>query len=129
MALFNHDPNMLLGRRSAGTLILKTEKIGLLYEFEPPDTSIGRDMKVMLRRGDLHGSSFSFTVRGEKWTDEGNVQIRTLTDLDLWDTGPVSAPAYRGSSAELFEPPAPRRQPLPGSVAALYGRQHTLAAI
>lgn len=124
LALFNHDPNMLLARRSSGTLSLVVDKIGLRYSFEPPDTSAGRDIKTMLRRRDLRGSSFSFTVRGEKWTDEGPLQVRTLTDLDLWDTGPVSAPAYVGSSAELFEP-APRFVPVRGSVLDLYGGRTT----
>ena len=38
-ALFNHDPNFLLGRASAGTLRMIVDDIGLRYEI---DLQIGR---------------------------------------------------------------------------------------
>src|SRR6476660_7289253 len=37
-ALFNHDPNMLLGRTVSGTLTLSQDKRGLKYSVDLPDT-------------------------------------------------------------------------------------------
>jgi len=106
--LFNHDPNMVLGRTSSGTMVLTKDEIGLRYEIEPGNTSVSRDVQEHLRRGDVTGSSFSFTVPdgGERWTRttdaEGRVQeIREVLDVDLYDCGPVCFPAYSGTTANV----------------------------
>jgi HK97 family phage prohead protease len=56
-ALFNHDPNYLLGRSAAGTLRLSEDGTGLPYEIDLPDTMAGRDVATMLERRDITGSS------------------------------------------------------------------------
>ena len=48
--LFNHDPNMLLGRTESGTLRLESNKRGLRYEIDLPDTSAGRDVRASILR-------------------------------------------------------------------------------
>jgi HK97 family phage prohead protease len=40
-ALFNHDPNHVLGRVGAGTLRLSVDNVGLRYEIDLPDTTTG----------------------------------------------------------------------------------------
>jgi len=50
VALFNHDQNLPLARSGAG-LQLGVDTRGLWYEFELPDTSIGRDLGDLLKRG------------------------------------------------------------------------------
>ena len=62
-ALFNHNPDHILGRTKSGTLSLGVDTTGLRYEFTPPDTTAGRDLSVSLARGDIDQSSFGFTVR------------------------------------------------------------------
>lgn len=102
-ALFNHDPNMLLGREGAGTVRVSVDQRGLKYEIDPPDTQVGRDVVTLVERGDLHGSSFAFSIRGdggEKWARDTatGVKVRTLTDVELFDVGPVTFPAYASTS-------------------------------
>jgi len=94
-ALFNHDPNLLLGRNKVGTLTLAEDSTGLAYEVELPDTSVGRDLAVLLERGDVSGSSFGFRTITDEWaeTDSGFPE-RTLTSVALRDVGPVTFPAY-----------------------------------
>jgi len=103
VALFNHDPSMILGRRSAETLILKEDGKGLSYDVTPGDTTVGRDVLEHVRRGDVVGSSFGFLVApaGEKTRKEGHILIRELHDVDLFDVGPVTNPAYEATSAKV----------------------------
>lgn len=95
-ALFNHDPNFVLGRTSAGTLKLKEDKVGLLSEINPPDTQTGRDVRTLIERGDVNQMSFGFIVKAEEWIDgeEGELDLRVIKDVELWDVSPVTFPAY-----------------------------------
>jgi HK97 family phage prohead protease len=99
--LFNHDPNMLLGRSKAGTLKLEVDEVGLRYEIQPADTSVYKDVVEYLRRGDVDGSSFQFSVPqgGEEWRMEGGSEIRELREVKLFDVGPVVFPAYSAATS------------------------------
>jgi HK97 family phage prohead protease len=105
--LFNHDANMVLGRSVAGTLRLSVDEVGLRYEIDPPDTQTARDLLQSLKRGDISGSSFSFRDRdyplhiASEDRDGRTVKVVTRKNLDLFDVGPVTFPAYSGSSAQL----------------------------
>lgn len=97
--LFNHDPNMLLGRTASGTMRLSTNKRGLKYEIDMPDTTTGRDVEQMINRGDLSGSSFSFSIEKVRWEQTDDLEIRTIEQVRLFDTGPVTFPAYPSTTA------------------------------
>jgi len=97
-ALFNHDPNYVLGRNKAGTLVLEEDEKGLAIEIDPPDTSYANDLMISIERGDITQMSFAFQVhneKGESWDNSDPKQpIRTLLDVDLFDVSPVTYPAY-----------------------------------
>lgn len=101
--LFNHDPNMLLGRKAAGTLQVEEDSKGLRFSCTLPETSIARDVYANLKAGNLRDCSFGFTVPdedGEEWermTD--GTPLRTLTNVSLFDVSVVVNPAYPGTSA------------------------------
>jgi len=106
--LFNHNPDNLLGRTSAKTLTLTSDKFGLRYVNEVAETTISRDVQEHIRRGDLQGSSFSFQVRskGENWIEEKDsdghtFEIREITDAKLFDVGPVTFPAYEATTTGI----------------------------
>lgn len=99
--LFNHDPNQLLARKTAGTMSLEVTKRGLAYDITPGDTNVGRDVLEHIRRGDLQGSSFSFTVTDEAWRKEKGVSIREITGVRLFDVGPVTFPAYEATTTAV----------------------------
>lgn len=103
LGLFDHEPRNLLGRLSAGTLRLEADERGLRYEIDLGDTSVARDVREHLRRGDLRGSSFAFEVRegGQRLEEGKGRRVRTLTALNVYDVGPVVEPAYGGASASL----------------------------
>ena len=97
-AYFNHDPNFLLGRVSAGTLRLGVDEKGLRYELDIPNTSAGRDLKENMKLGNITQSSFAFTLGkdGDSWErSEDGADIRVIHKVDrLYDVSPVSLPAY-----------------------------------
>ena len=102
--LFNHDPNMLLGRSTAGTLRLTKDARGLRYEIDLPDTQVGKDVAASVARGDLSGSSFSFSVNGkggQRFEKGSEFDVRQITDVNLYDVGPVTFPAYESTSTGL----------------------------
>ena len=68
-ALFNHDSNIILGRKSAGTLELKEDKKGLFMSVTPPDTQLVRDMVLSpIERGDVTQQSFGFSIKTDERT-------------------------------------------------------------
>lgn len=97
-ALANHDANMLLGRSKSGTLRLGTDTGGLHYEIDPNmDDPTGRSAVARVERGDWDGSSFSFRTvgpNGDRWEYGTDPAQRTLLELELYDVGPVTFPAY-----------------------------------
>jgi HK97 family phage prohead protease len=102
--LFNHDPNQLLGRTSAGTMKLSADGLGLKYEIDPGNTSIARDVTEHLNRKDVTGSSFAFIVDEERWTETKDAagkwnSVREIQSVTLFDCGPVTYPAYEATSA------------------------------
>jgi HK97 family phage prohead protease len=97
-ALFNHDPNFILGRNRSGTLKLTEDTRGLAVAITPPDNQTIRDLVVApIERGDVSQMSFGFTVRpnGQDWAkDDDGRTIRTLKRVRLFDVSPVVFPAY-----------------------------------
>ena len=98
----NHDSSMLLATTRAKTLKLSEDDYGLRVEAELPDTTVGRDLAVLMRRGDVDSMSFGFTVPrgGDKWSDDG--MTRTLTSVRLFEVSVVTGfPAYTGTTASV----------------------------
>ena len=84
-AYFNHDPNYLLGRTTAGTLRLSVDDQGLRYELDVPNTTAGRDLKENMRLGNITQSSFAFTIGrdGDAWErNEDGADIRIIKKVN-----------------------------------------------
>lgn len=98
---FNHNSAMILGRTKSGTLRLKEDERGLSYEVDLPDTQAGRDLRVSMARGDVDGSSFAFRVTRDNWEMGEGLPLRTIQEVELYEVGPVTDPAYQDASAAL----------------------------
>lgn len=110
VALRDHDPALLLGRTSSGTLRLSTDGDGLAFEVDLPDTGYARDVRELVGRGDLAGASFGFLPgRDELGHAPDGRQLRTHTSVKrLLDVSVVALPAYDGTDVRLrsYQPPA-----------------------
>ncbi len=99
-ALVAHDPLRPLGRLSAGTLRLSTDRRGLRAEIDPPETSYADDALESIRRGDATGFSFSFRTLADSWVMDGETPLRTLTDMIVREvSAAVVWPAYVATEA------------------------------
>jgi len=101
VALVDHDPSMILGRTSAKTLTLSEDGDGLRMEIDLPDTSIGRDIAVSVKRGDVKGASFGFRTIADDWKMLDGKSHRTLIEAKLRDVSPVTFPAYPDTSIAM----------------------------
>lgn len=102
-ALFNHDSNFVLGRKSSGTLKLEEDNKGLHIEIDPPDTQWTRDLATSVQREDINQMSFGFWIEEEKWDekDENNI-VRTIIKVkELPDISIVTYPAYPDTTIAL----------------------------
>jgi HK97 family phage prohead protease len=118
VALFNHNQDQVLGRTSSGTLRLNADKVGLAFELDLPNTTIGRDVYESVKRGDLNGCSFAFGLgeRMDEFSEEEDEDehdlyrslkrkakqiIRTIRDFaNIFDISVVTTPAYPGTSVD-----------------------------
>lgn len=98
-ALFNHNPDYVLGRTTAGTLALREDQRGLHMLNSPPDTQWARDLRVSVDRGDVSQMSFGFRVKSDTWEKRDGVIVRTINKVaDLLDVSIVTYPAYPDTS-------------------------------
>jgi HK97 family phage prohead protease len=97
-ALWNHDPNIVLGRNKAGTLQLKEDEHGLHTVIQPPDNEWGRPVLDAVKRGDVTGMSIAFQVVKEQIErpakESQELPKRTIKEAKLFDVSPVTFPAF-----------------------------------
>jgi HK97 family phage prohead protease len=102
LALMYHDPKLILGRRSRGTLKILEDNKGLYVEISPPDTSVGRDALENIRRGDIAGMSFRFAKAKDAWARNGAELVRTIHTIGkLHEVTLTPIPAYEATSASV----------------------------
>lgn len=93
-ALFNHDPNYVMGRNRAGTLQLAEDSRGLHFRVQPPETQWASDLQMSVRRGDINQGSFQFDAVVDEWHNGQEFRERHLYDVNLYDVSLVTFPAY-----------------------------------
>ena len=105
ISAFNHDFDKVLGRTTSGTMTLTIDKKGVKYRAKAPQTSYANDVLELLRRGDLSGSSFVFTMdwdEGYKMEERADGTIVAIPKKikRVYEMGPVISPAYPETTAE-----------------------------
>ncbi len=108
LALYDHERRSVLGRVSAGTLRLHEDAKGLAFELDLPDTSVGRDLAVLVQRGDIGGCSFGFVVpdKGDAWGTSGDKPLRELRSVDLHEVTITPTPAYADTEVAMRSMPS-----------------------
>jgi HK97 family phage prohead protease len=105
--LYDHGHDPSIGNKPlAVPSALREDRTGAYYEAELFEASYVDDLMPALRAGQL-GASFRFKVVGEEWvepqktskTNPGKLPERSITDVDLYEFGPVTFPAYDAATA------------------------------
>lgn len=108
-ALLYHNRERVLGRsnKGAGSLTLELDDHGLKYRFMAPRTADGDTAVELVKRGDISGSSFAFTVArgGSRMEEQADGTIlRTITKINgLYDITLTPDPAYSDTSVAVRE--------------------------
>lgn len=96
---FDHGHDGVFGSLPIGVwTVLREDRHGLWGEGRILDSWLTLPIRAALEAGALNGMSFRFKAIAEEWTDDDE---RTLTEVALFEAGPVVHPAYAGTSVGL----------------------------
>ena len=96
--LWSHKTSQVLGRTKSGTLRLEEDDIGLRFELDLPNTTLGNDTLETIRRGDVDGVSFGFNNPDDHIEEfEDDIPLRTIRKANLIEVSAVAFPAYPDS--------------------------------
>jgi len=101
-SFWNHNSDIILGRRSNGTLKLAEDQTGLATEIFPPDTQLVRDMVMQpIDKGYVTKMSFGFRTIRDQVVEENNVITIRLKEVELIEVSPCALPAYQQTDLSL----------------------------
>ena len=103
--LLNHDENHVMARTRSGTMELSEDPRGLRVYAKLAPTQAAKDLRVLVKRGDIDQMSFGFSMRDggrDVWTEEDGGVVRTIVAFGgLLDVSAVTFPAYPQTDATV----------------------------
>ncbi len=99
--LYNHDLNRIPLARTPKTMQFIVDQAGLLMRAELPGTEEGKAVYTAVKRGDLTGMSFAFTVPEGGSAFDPKTNTRTISKIKkVYEVSVVPFPAYPETSVE-----------------------------
>lgn len=99
--LVNHD-GLPLARTKNQTLELREDPKGLHVYAELADTTLARDLRTLIKRGDVDQMSFGFTIEEDRWDELDGFPVRTILKIGrLFDVSAVTYPAYTQTDVSM----------------------------
>jgi len=96
---FDHGSHPLIGALPLGRISeLREDDRGLFVRARLHDNWLVEPFRDAIRDGSVEGMSFRFRVVKEAWDDTGDLPVRTLREIELFEVGPVVWPAYDTTS-------------------------------
>lgn len=91
---YNHENSVLpMARTRGGSLTFTIDDHGLKIRAVLPDTTVNRDIYILIRAGILSKMSFAFTVKSEEY--DYDTDTRKILEFDkIFDVSVVDVPAY-----------------------------------
>lgn len=101
-ALVNHDTTLVMGRTTAGTLLLKQDETGLWGQIEiNRDDTDAMNLYARVQRGDVSQCSFGFDIKSEEFVENPDGSVRwIIKDVVLYEVSVCTFPAYAETSVE-----------------------------
>ena len=98
---FDHGTHPLIGSIPLGRFSkINEDSHGLKVRARLSDNWLIEPVRDAIRDGGITGMSFKFRVIGEQWQkgEDGEDDLRTITEVELYEAGPVVSPAYEATT-------------------------------
>ena len=97
---FDHGQHPLIGSLPIGVIrSIREDDHGLKVRARLSDNWLVEPVRDAIRDGAISGMSFRFRVIDDEWSDKrGEVPLRTIREVELYEVGPVVFPAYEQTS-------------------------------
>lgn len=101
-ALTNHKSDLVLGRTTAGTLTLRTDKTGLWgsIKINQKDQD-AMNLYARVKRGDVSQCSFGFDILDQDIQNQNGVTVWSIRKVKLYEVSVVTFPAYKETSVDV----------------------------
>lgn len=106
--LFDHGMDPHIGNKPLGKAsVIKPDDTGLWTETPLAATSYNEDLRELIAVGAIDGMSFRMRVKHDEWEDHprasshnpARLPERRIREVELFEFGPVTFPAYEATSA------------------------------
>lgn len=99
--LYNHDVNKVPLAKTPKTMSLELDQAGLTFAATLPDTASAKEVYEAVKRGDLNGMSFAFTVPEGGDSYDAATNTRTISRIaKVYECSVVPYAAYPTTSVE-----------------------------
>jgi HK97 family phage prohead protease len=96
---FDHGAHPLIGSIPLGRITSITEDgHGLRVKARLSDNWLVEPVRDAIRDGAVTGMSFRFRVVSDQWESRDGTDYRTITEVELYEVGPVVFPAYESTT-------------------------------
>lgn len=96
---FDHGRDAATGSVPIGSIAeLREDSKGLFVQARMHDNARVEPIRQAIASGAIDGMSFRFRVIREEWDESGDIPMRTINEVELFELGPVVFPAYESTS-------------------------------
>jgi HK97 family phage prohead protease len=96
---FDHGKHPLIGSIPIGVIrSIREDSHGLKVRARLSDNWLIQPVRDAIRDGAISGMSFRFSVIKDTWTRRGDMQYRSIDEVNLHEVGPVVFPAYSATT-------------------------------
>lgn len=96
---FDHGQHSMIGSIPLGRITSLTEDDhGLKMRAKLSDNWLVEPVRDAIRDGGVTGMSFRFRVVADEWTNDDGTDFRTISEVELYEAGPVVFPAYESTT-------------------------------
>ena len=96
---FDHGRDAATGSVPIGAVEdLREDRHGLFVRARMHDNARVEPIRQAIASGAIDGMSFRFRVIREEWDESGEIPVRTINEVELFELGPVVFPAYAATT-------------------------------
>ncbi len=96
---FDHGRDVATGSVPIGAIEeVREDKLGLFVRARMHDNARVEPIRQAIASGAIDGMSFRFQVVREEWDESGDIPVRTILEVKLFELGPVVFPQYESTT-------------------------------